>query len=165
MSEIKALNNLREKIQLDVNNPWTDLKGGLLAMCDKVEREIAERYMERPCDMDGRPLFFGDEIEYTGPITKCEFDRRITVRRFTIQEGAPCSGIGDYHTSFVPSECRYVKPRTIENVLEEFGTRYIWAVETPEPIVGFGNEIIGEQDPRDVIAQYADELRSMGVGK
>ena len=122
------------------------------AACDKyideIEREIAEKYMERPCDMDGRPLFFGDEIEYTGPITKCEFDRRITVRRFTIQEGAPCNGIGDYHTSFVPSECRYVKPRTIEDVLEEFYYT-----------------VLNHDMDNTLLEQYADELRSMGVGE
>lgn len=78
MTEIKALDKLREKIQLDVNNPWIDLQGDLLAMCDKVEREVSERYMglpegwtaEQACEVlgywprwdDGSPCMFGDEF-------------------------------------------------------------------------------------------------------
>jgi hypothetical protein len=112
---------------------------------ENLEREIADRYMERPCDMDGRTLFFGDEIEYTGPITKCEFDRRITVRRFTIQEDSSRNGIGDYHTSFAPSECRYVKPRTIEDVLRELlrDTAHYFPSDCEDDIARAADEIRG----------------------
>lgn len=62
MSEIKALETLREAIERDVNNPWTDLKGRLIAQVDKVEAEIAERFMELPVDDDGVPIHVGDEL-------------------------------------------------------------------------------------------------------
>lgn len=42
MSEIKALEKLREKIRLDVNNPWSDLKGDLLVMCEDTGRDMVE---------------------------------------------------------------------------------------------------------------------------
>ena len=62
MSEIKALEKLRDKIRLDVNNPWSDLKGDLLAMVDAIEAEIAERFMELPVDSDGVSIHVGDEL-------------------------------------------------------------------------------------------------------
>lgn len=39
---MESIEKLRDKIRLDVNNPWSDLKGDLLAMVDEIEAEIAE---------------------------------------------------------------------------------------------------------------------------
>ena len=50
-------------------------------------------------------------------------------------------------------------PVTVESVLREFGDKYIQVVESPNPIVGFSNEIIGEEDPEKTIAEYAKRLR------
>ena len=50
-------------------------------------------------------------------------------------------------------------PVTVESVVREFGDKYIQVVESPNPIVGFSNEIIGEEDPEKTIAEYAKRLR------
>jgi len=63
---MESIEKLRYKIRLDVNNPWSDLKGDLLAMVDKIEREIAERFMELPVDDDGVPIHVGDELSVEG---------------------------------------------------------------------------------------------------
>ena len=137
MSEIKALNNLREKIQLDVNNPWTDLKGGLLAMCDKVEREIAERYMELPVDTDGVPWHLGDITENGNRINGMVLDAH-----------------GWYFTNTLndidPSIHHHAKQRTIEDVLRDYG----------EEVARQGHQAGLTMD--EIAAKYADELRQMG---
>lgn len=144
MSEIKALEKLREKIRLDVNNPWSDLKGDLLAMCDKTEAEIAERYMELPVDEDGVPIRVGDKMQYHGG------------EPFIVCAVAPCVihtwvevKLGERMTTcdYEPLQCTHYKPRTIEDVLEDFG------IECDEqyPI-----------RPRaELIAEYSAELREL----
>lgn len=55
------------------------------------------------------------------------------------------------HTCFDWAKSRHVKPRTIEDVLKEFGKAYTY--------------VDGEcASTTTLIADYADELRSMGVG-
>lgn len=121
MSEIKALEKLREKISLDVNNPWSDLKGDLLAMCDKVEAEITERYIELPrlCDGIIKP---GDTIEslYDGESFIKDVDALIWDGDrwdfdLSDEDGdtRDCASLDDFY------ECsRHVKPRTLEDVLQ-----------------------------------------------
>lgn len=175
MSNIKALYRLREKIQLDVNNPWSDLKGDLLAMCDKVEREVAERFVELPEGWtaeqagevlgywprwdDGSPCMFGDEFT-CWPIYyhKEEYE---ALSRLVIyapdhvwnkgeDNEEPHHG-GYYEWNFTrpggenAEEWRPTrrKPRTIEDVLEEFA-------DMPERI-----------DRIAATKRYADEIRKL----
>ena len=58
-----------------------------------------------------------------------------------------------------PATVTHRPPVTVESVLREFGDKYIQVVESPNPIVGFGNEIIGEEDPEKTIAEYAKRLQ------
>lgn len=115
MSEIKSLEKLREKIQLDVNNPWSDLKGDLLAMCDKLEREIAEKYMELPEDGDGKPIRVGDHMEREGELfTVCAI-APARVHYWVWDKNGKCSTV-----DCDPMECSHYKPRTLEDVLTDF---------------------------------------------
>ena len=117
--------------------------------CKAIEDEIAEKYMRLPVDADGIPIHCCERIV-------SETGREGDVWLIGVFDLMTSDHVCHDHT-----KVHHCKPRTLEDVLEEFGTKYIQAVETPEPIVGFGNEIIGEEDPRDVIAKYADEIREM----
>lgn len=115
---MESIEKLRDKIRLDVNNPWSDLKGDLLAMVDKIEVELAERYMELPLDADGVPIHVGDEMQYHGG------------KPFTVCAVAPCvihiwaaAKLGERATTYDhrPDRCTHYKPRTIEDVLQSAG--------------------------------------------
>lgn len=146
MSNIKSLDRLREKIQLDVNNPWSDLQGELLAMCDKVEREVSERFCELPCDEDSVLIHVGDMVQglgNSGPVQHLELwdDAWVVVFEF-----AP----GQF-TRYSGDAVRHVKPRTVEDVLTDFAPRWMDAFNPERKAV--------------LVKEYADELRKMGVGE
>lgn len=145
MSNIKALDKLREKIQLDVNNPWSDLQSDLLAMCDKVEREIAEQFMPLPCDADGVLIHVGDVVQGlgdAGPVQHVELwdDGWVVVFEF-----AP----GQF-TRYSDDAVRHYKPRTVEDVLRDYACDF--------------SESSGPDYDEEITRRYADEIRElMGV--
>jgi len=172
MSKVKALEELRE-IAADINaseivdhmklypscvfdGAWLDAwHDEFYRAVDRLESEIAERYMELPVDADGVPIRVGDELETS------EHGKRFTCTGYSYQtEGyeKPHWSIAyrydDYDgtTEFVSlRSCRHVKPRTIEDVLREFTEKYQYCIS---------------DDGRAIaLAKYADELRSMGVGE
>jgi len=63
-----------------------------------------------------------------------------------------CTNYAKYGLLWDADSCRHVKPRTIEDVLREFSDKC--CVHTRDEL-----NLIPE-----LIADYADELRSMGVG-
>lgn len=141
MSEIKALEKLREKIQLDVNNPWSDLKGDLLKKVDKVEAEVERDYMALPKDADGVRIEIGDRLhehedghEFVADGLKIWGSDR---EWWAYQENGIQAPV---------SRCTHVKPRTLEDILALFLTA------------------VGDDDPHyydEQIAEYADEIRAM----
>lgn len=137
---LESIEKLREKIQLDVNNPWSDLKGDLLAMCDKVEREIAERYMELPVDADGVLIRLGDTLR--------EVDDSVPMKVTSLTFYEDCVDVNACGMN--PNLLRHVKPRTIEDALREFASQ---------------QHGITTEENDALLAKYADELRNMGVGE
>lgn len=106
-------------------------------LADEIEREIAERYMELPVDMDGVPIRVGDRV--------C----------------SPNAGGGEYDVFAIacnhwvdidgfkhnPAGTLHVKPRTVEDVLTDLAED----VERGCP-------------PLNAVAKYIGELRElMGV--
>lgn len=146
MSNIKALDMLREKIQLDVNNPWSDLKGELLAMCDKVEREVSERYIPLPVDMDGVPIHYGDSLSYCG-----EHGGTVTCKVSNMEYRERSYGEADWLVNAAgwvfPGDTAHVNPRTIEDVLRDCCNEW--------------NEHCGNDWEQSVYAKYADEIRGL----
>lgn len=150
MSEIKALDRLREKIRLDVNNPWSDLKGDLLVMCDKVEREIAERYMELPVDADGVPIKPGDIMQFRddAPVRVDSIGNS----KCYVGDFGWFGGNGGFYGKGTLKCSRHVKPRTLEDVLREFTEKYQYCISDN------GRSI--------TLAEYAAEIRELlGVGE
>ena len=106
-------------------------------LIDEIEREIAERYMELPVDANGVPIHCGERMRldngHEGDVW--------LIGTFDIM-------MSD-HTCFDWAKSRHVKPRTLEDVLEEFGTKVLHS---------------GHQwrlDAQHVIAEYAAEIREM----
>lgn len=113
-------------------------------LIDEIEREIAEKYIELPVDADGVPIRVGDYLQLG--------DTRGEVVALTY---CPSNGklpwewqcdTGDwYNTAFA----YHVKPRTVEDVLEEF-------LHTAADACAETNRELEEQ-----ISKYADELREL----
>lgn len=115
----------------------------LCVLADKIETEVAERYMPRsevsecymprPVDADGVPLHIGDSIEYPN-------GGRDVVRFITVNANAPIFN----ERGWIASKCRHVKPRTVEDVLADFA-----------------EEVKGCCDTSETVGKYADELREL----
>lgn len=130
MSTIKAVDKLRKLPRHGTNGfgaVVTANEETIDAIADEIEAEIEERYMELPVDADGVPVCVGDELDYTDPFGNVF---RCTVQPLLAHD----------------SKCyRHVKPRTLEDVLFDFG-----------------EEFEGEMDEiAPVIAKYAEEIREL----
>lgn len=116
----------------------------LMGIIDEIEAEIAERYMELPVDADGVPIHVGHLIEYGFKGERLE----VTHIGLT-KHGDPTIAYrrpnGTLDSSCIGSECRHVKPRTVEDVLEDM---LIEKDETDLCTWGF-------------ISKYADEIREL----
>lgn len=87
------------------------------ATLDEIEAEIAERYMELPLDAGGVPIHTGDIIEFG------KKGERLEVTHFGwTKHGDPTIAYrrpnGTLDCSCIGTECRHVKPRTLEDVLQ-----------------------------------------------
>lgn len=131
MSEIKALEELREKLERDTSKaklyPTAPIKHafaegatieGHRALADAIEAEIAERFMELPVDADGVPIRVGDELEchtngYDGTFTVFAIGNNVAVGNHDI-EWIRRNPSKWFH---IASFCTHVKPRTLESIL------------------------------------------------
>ena len=118
MSEIKALQELRKSFEdctskagaegAEFDAVWI-VGNAALAMLDRLESEIAERFMELPVDAEGEPWHIGDVTENGNRVNAITFDRF----------GAHFSGtVNDVD----PSIHVHFKPRTLEDVLRDVVT-------------------------------------------
>ena len=118
--------------------------------CDEIEREISERYMLLPMDADGVPIHVGDELcgygHPKGGVQVAMVSESCIIVREDLNHNPAKHGL-----LWSADETRHVKPRTVEDVLKEFGDWY--------------KHVAGGCDEPGIIAKYADELRSMVVGE
>lgn len=122
-----------------------------LTECEAVrilDAALSRHYVELPVDADGVPIRVGD-------IVKCTFaDDNATVKYLSLQEDG-WSIVVDYPDGRghrTPGSMRHVKPRTLEDVLREFGD---WYAHTK-----------GGCDEDTVMTEYAAEIRELlGVVK
>lgn len=155
---MKSMDKLRETIERDVGNLWSDLKGGLLVLVDRVEAEINESYMPLPLDADGIPIRVGDLIEFG------EKGERLEVTHFGwTKHGDPTIAYrrpnGTLDCSCIGDGCRHVKPRTVEDVLRECASRANDVYNNPR--------IDGDTrgDELDILFdEYATEIRELMDG-
>ena len=130
MSEIKALEKLRE-LACDINGqeiidhmqlyPSCVFDGTWLdswhrefdRLANAIQAEVDERFMELPVDADGVPVRICDVVESYGE----EFNVRGICEN---SWGELCVQGGKHNAKIKPSDCRHVKPRTLEDVLCDF---------------------------------------------
>lgn len=135
MSEIKAIEKLRRSSHLD-DDKWTLETGEVIhvfasrpndpnavnwgerwrKIADEIEAEIAERYMLLPVDADGVPIHVGDKVEWldgNGVYRVCGIGTLVVLRTHE-----------SYCFTIDPKCLRIVKPRTLEDVLEEYAHEY-----------------------------------------
>lgn len=143
---MESIEKLREYI-----SRWAPMtQTEMTKYADEIEREVSERYMPLPVDADGVPIRVGDLIEFGSKGERLEVTHIGWTRHGdpTISYRRPN---GTLDCSCIGSECRHVKPRTIEDVLRDCCNEW--------------NEHCGSEWEQGVYAKYADELRSMGVGE
>lgn len=111
MSEIKALEKLRDYQLYDKTEEYTAFVQLGSVLADEIQAEVDERFMELPLDADGVPIRLEDELEYVGRVfaigPKVVFAKR---------------GFADGHyevEAYSSDVCRHVKPRTMFDVLAE----------------------------------------------
>ena len=151
---IESIEKLRESSHLD-DSKWTLETGEVIhvygsepndpnavnwgeqwrKIADEIEREIAEKYQLLPVDADGVPIHVHDWIEVDDK--KQRVAAVATGSVFWWEEDG-CH----WRQSFM---CRYVKPRTIEDVLRDL-------------VDGIGSV---EFDALTAIGEAADEIREL----
>ena len=105
----------------------------LWQVANEIEREIAERYMELPVDADGVPIHVGDVLE----------------RGYVVDYVAPNWCLATGRGAMYADMCHHVKPRTLEDVLNDF------AVEAAD---------VDERDKEEwepLLAKYEREIREL----
>lgn len=105
-------------------------------IADEIEREIAERYMLLPVDADGVPIHVGDKLTNINKPSDEYIVAGVNGEKLFIYGG---------RALICASQCRRVKPRTIEDVLRDL-------------VDGIGSV---EFDALTAIGEAADELREL----
>lgn len=114
---MKSLEKLREWLDYKINrfdagnnaivlNTGAD-PNALYEIADEIEHEIAERYMERPCDKNGEPTCVGQRIRHRGH----EGEVWLLGVHEVMCSDRVCYPCGEYE---------HVKPRTLEDTIAEY---------------------------------------------
>jgi len=167
MSEIKAIEKLRESSHLD-DNKWTLENGEVVTMfgadptdqnavnwgeqwrkiADEIEAEIAERYMQLPVDADGVPIRVGDVVEFgenrNQGIVKALNEHMVIA--IHVDDGY--TNYAKYGLLWNADACRHVKPRTVEDVLMDV-------------MSDFADADFNDETLETITARYADEIREL----
>lgn len=140
MSELKSLGKLRQiaekledRMTIITESDCIPLSMTLWQVANEIEREIAERYMELPVDADGVPIHVGDVLE----------------RGYVVDYVAPNWCLATGRGAMYADMCHHVKPRTLEDVLNDF------AVEAAD---------VDERDKEEwepLLAKYEREIREL----
>ena len=85
----------------------------LLIIADEIEAEIAERYIELPCDADGVPIRIGDTVR--------EMDDCVPMKVMSLTFYEDCVDVNACGMN--PKLLFHVNPRTIEDVLADFASK------------------------------------------
>lgn len=129
-------------VSFRIDNEWLDgWNRAVLATVEKIEKEVAERFMELPLDADGVPIRVGDVLtdgEYTFRVDELAAfgDGSWSIRNEGGNAGAACD-VTHYHAP------------TVEDVLREMVAAYM---DTP----------LDDSNDGEFFAEYAEKLRLAG---
>lgn len=165
MGEIKALEVIREWSKwLDCTyatddgesynvysyKPYENMKScgeHIREQCGAIQAEVDERFMELPMDADGVPIRVGDKVQFRNdaPVT---VDSIGTGKVYANDSGFFGSNGGFYGQGTLKN-VHHVKPRTLESVLQEYGSEIADSASKPWS---------------EIVDKYAAEIRElMGV--
>lgn len=114
-------------------------------LADEIEQEIAERYIELPVDADGEPIRIGDGLVLQYKVR--EKPSEVESITFDGEDWYFTSSDGFFNTAGF----HHVKPRTLEDVLDDFQA---------ETIQIFGKRAAGDIDSEMLRTEYADSIRA-----
>ena len=117
----------------------------VLELADEIEAEIAERYMKRPVDADGVPWHIGEEVD------GCEIVAMAGYQLYYYDDDSKTI------EWCIAKNRRHVKPRTLEDVLEDYVVEY----QTRHARSKFGAEHFDHVDVHEMVKRYADEIREL----
>lgn len=146
------ITRLREELEACGCDPDNCMRCSVPRKVKKALGEIEAKYMKLPVDADGLPVSIGDKLtrhKTNGKVYEVE-ELRYDGETWWFESGEGC---------FSCDSASHVKHDTVESLLEEFAVKYEQVNNAPLPKVGFGNEIIGEEELSDVIADYAERIR------
>ncbi len=134
------------------NRPFSVDSSTVLAIADEIEREIAERYLLLPVDANGVPIHPGDILD---PPSDCDDYATCQVVKLTYDmfekewhfDGEAIGSFMGFCGYFDTAGWTHRKPRTVEDVLREFGD---WYAHTK-----------GGCDEDTVMSEYAAEIREL----
>ena len=129
-------------------------------IADEIEAEIAERYMLLPVDKSGETWHIGDKFAFAGA------DGRKHI--CTVSGVSDCEVFFYYdehssstkHRHFTARAIAHVKPRTLEDVLEDYVVEY----QTRHARSEFGAEHFDHVDVHEMVKRCADEIRDLFGG-
>lgn len=119
MSEIKALEDLREWAQGFNASLLKELREDVLKACDEIEDEIAKRYMLLPVDADGVPIHIYDKLLKSTGAAKPTYGEVVGISDDSVFFNANQGWESNWSKL-----TRHVKPRTLEDVLKEYADEY-----------------------------------------
>lgn len=122
----------------------------IMEFADRIDAELAERYVELPKDADGEYIHVGDRLEHTNGI--------FTANDMTISiDGIWRAWDGENGHTVLLAKCRHHKQPTVEDVLRDMHAKLdeVTALYVGEAI---------DSDERDsdearIIAEYAAKLQ------
>jgi hypothetical protein len=140
---MKSIDKLRE---------WS-CRTDLHEIADEIEAEIAEHYMELPVDADGVPIHVGDEM------VDSKTSRTVVA---VAPESFMMDGYetGSFYRPGLAKNYRHVKPRTLEDVLEDYVVEY----QTRHARSESGAEHFDHVDVHEMVKRCADEIRELMGG-
>ena len=155
---MKSIDELREIGTKVKNSCFTGVHcDAVLELADEIEAEIADNYMRLPCDANGVSIHVGDSVAEE-PFRPNIGEKPAEVVCMLINSDGwsigDCDPCGHW---FHPATLEHVKPRTLEDVLEDYVIEY----QTRHARSEFGAEHFDHVDVHEMIKRCADEIREL----
>lgn len=138
-------------VSFRIDNEWLDgWNRAVLATVEKIEKEVAERYMELPLDADGVPIRVGDMMEFSA----FEIEKPVTRMVDGIGQGVFFAWCGERgYQQHEAKRYRHHHEPTVEDVLQKL----------LEQAVGYSDaHTTVALDALYAIAEYAAKLTLRG---
>lgn len=146
---LKVVESMRKWIKIAGLTPMGEKVG--LGLADDIQAEVDKYYMQLPLDADGVPIRVGDKVEL---IANGMVETVTGYETFGLDKDTDETGwILTNETCLLANSkgCRHVKPRTVEDVLDDFARAqgYLYV----------NHQYKGITDYNELRALYAAELR------